>query len=54
MYTKDPNGNLVEFCLTTGSFNDADRERAIAALASDELPFSEPPAKVEFHKPATS
>ena len=54
VYTKDPNGNLVEFCLTTGSFTAADRERAVAALSSDDLPFSEPPAKVEFHKPAAS
>ncbi len=54
VYSKDPNGNLVEFCLTTGSFNEDDRKRAIAALTSDDLPFSEPPAKVEFHKPAAS
>ena len=54
IYTRDPNGNLVEFCLTTGQFTGQDRERALAALASDELPFSEPPGKVEFHRPPTA
>lgn len=50
IYTKDPNDNFVEFCLTTGRFDAADRERALAALTRDDLPFSEPPAKVEMHK----
>ncbi len=50
IYTKDPNGNLVEFCLTTGSFTEADREEALAALESTEPKFSKPPAKVEVHK----
>ena len=31
IYTTDPNGNGVEFCLTTGTFDKADRERALAA-----------------------
>ena len=26
IYTKDPNDNLVEFCVTTGNFDAADRE----------------------------
>lgn len=50
IYTKDPNGNSVEFCVTTGSFTAEDREHALAALASDELPHSKPPAKIDFHK----
>ncbi|MEE4300790.1 MAG: hypothetical protein V2J24_15230, partial [Pseudomonadales bacterium] len=53
VYTKDPNGNMVEFCLTTGSFDAADRERALAALASNELDFSEPPGGMDMH-PATA
>ena len=50
IYTKDPNGNMVEFCLTTGSFDAADRERALAALASDALEFSAPPAAMDVHE----
>ncbi|TVS12469.1 MAG: VOC family protein [Gammaproteobacteria bacterium] len=51
IYTKDPNDNLVEFCLTTGSFTAEDRERALAALDEQKPEFSKPPAKVEIHKP---
>ena len=52
IYTKDPNDNLVEFCLTTGSFTADDRETALKAIESDDLPFSTPPGKIESH-PAT-
>ena len=51
VYTKDPNGNFVEFCLTTGSFNAADREAALAALTAEKPDFSKPPANVQFPKP---
>lgn len=51
IYTKDPNDILVEFCLTTGTFSAADRERALAALTADDLPFSAPPAARDFHSP---
>lgn len=51
VYTKDPNGNFVEFCLTTGSFSAADREAALAALTAEKPDFSKPPANVQFHKP---
>ena len=51
IYTKDPNDNLVEFCVTTGSFTASDRERALAALESDTLEFSSPPASFEVHQP---
>ncbi|MBX3506511.1 MAG: VOC family protein [Parvibaculum sp.] len=51
VYTKDPNGNFVEFCLTTGSFSAADREAALAALTAEKPNFSKPPANVQFHKP---
>ncbi|MEH6583643.1 MAG: VOC family protein [Halioglobus sp.] len=54
IYTKDPNDTLVEFCLTTGSFEQGDRERALAAMDSDELEFSEPPAAIDFHSPGTT
>jgi hypothetical protein len=43
----DPNGNMVEFCATTGSFTQADRERALAALDETEFKPSPPPAKMQ-------
>jgi catechol 2,3-dioxygenase-like lactoylglutathione lyase family enzyme len=52
IYTKDPNDNLVEFCLTTGSFNDADRARAIAALSETAADFTPAPASMKIHAPA--
>ena len=56
IYTKDPNDNLVEFCLTTGSFTIEDREAALAALDEMAPQFSRPPARIETHtagKPET-
>ena len=50
IYTKDPNDNLVEFCLTTGNFTPEDRAFALKALNETELPFSEPPASIEIIK----
>jgi catechol 2,3-dioxygenase-like lactoylglutathione lyase family enzyme len=50
IYTTDPNGNMVEFCLTTGQFTAEDRSRALAALESDTLAFSEPPASIDVHR----
>ena len=50
IYTKDPNDNLVEFCLTTGEFNEADRAFALKQLETTEPEFSKPPGKVEVHK----
>lgn len=52
IYTTDPNGTMVEFCTTTGEFSDADRREALAALERDDMPFSTPPAKIEFHEPS--
>lgn len=49
IYTKDPNDNLVEFCLTTGSFSAEDRDFALAQLKTEEPEFSKPPGKVEMH-----
>jgi catechol 2,3-dioxygenase-like lactoylglutathione lyase family enzyme len=51
IYTKDPNDNLVEFCLTTGSFTDADRERAVAALNETDANYTPPPASFKVHAP---
>lgn len=52
IYTKDPNDNLVEFCLTTAAFTAADRAAAMAALTAREPEFSPPPASIEAHSPA--
>lgn len=50
IYTKDPNDNVVEFCLTTGSFTAEDREAALAALTAEKPAFSKPPAAMQVHK----
>lgn len=52
IYTKDPNDNLVEFCLTTAQLTEGDRKRALQALTSDDINHSEPPESILFHKPA--
>ncbi len=52
IYTRDPNENVVEFCLTTGSFSDRDRTAALAALTSSKAEFSPPPASIKAHKPS--
>ncbi|HSG87693.1 MAG TPA: VOC family protein [Pseudomonadales bacterium] len=54
IYTKDPNGNTVEFCLTTGSFDAADRARALEALTAERMDLSAPPGGMELHKAATA
>lgn len=51
IYTKDPNDNLVEFCLTTGSFTDADRTRAVAALKETKAHYTPGPASMKVHAP---
>ena len=50
IYTKDPNENLVEFCLTTGSFTANDRAAAVAALTATAPEFSKPPPRIEKHR----
>lgn len=52
IYTKDPNDNLVEFCLTTGKFTATDRDFALSQLkpASGPPDFSRPPAKIQTFK----
>ena len=47
IYTRDPNNNMVEFCLTTGSFTDDDRTRALAALDEKTMVPSPPPASMK-------
>lgn len=47
IYTKDPNDNLVEFCLTKGAFTEADRLTALQQLTADEATFSQGSASVQ-------
>ena len=49
VYTRDPNGNMVEFCATTGEFTAADREHALAMLDEAEFKPSPPPALMQPH-----
>jgi len=51
IYTRDPNGILVEFCATTGSFTAEDRQTALNALTDPAPEFSEPPASIDFISP---
>ncbi len=50
VYTKDPNGNTVEFCLTTGTFAAEDRAHALAMMDETEFKPSPPPAKIELYQ----
>lgn len=50
VYATDPNGIMVEFCLTTQAFSAEDRALALAALTSDELADEQPPI-VTMHQP---
>ena len=43
IYTNDPNGIAVEFCTTTTTFTQRDRDEAAALLASDQPPLETPP-----------
>lgn len=47
VYTRDPDGNMVEFCLTTGSFTAEDRETALAMISEREFKASPPPSKFQ-------
>jgi catechol-2,3-dioxygenase len=43
IYVDDPNGIMVEFCVTTKAFDKDDKQRALDALTSDELADEPPP-----------
>ena len=43
IYVDDPNGIMVEFCVTTRAFDEDDKTRALAALTQDELADEPPP-----------
>ena len=50
VYTRDPNGTLVEYCVTTGQFTQADKELALKAVTSNDVPHTSPPKDVKIHK----
>lgn len=54
IYTNDPNNNMVEFCLTTGAFTEADRERALEALNETEFNPSPAPADIKAWPASTA
>lgn len=43
IYTNDPNGIMVEFCVSTQPMTAADAEEALELLGSDQPAFSKPP-----------
>lgn len=49
LYTRDPNGIMVEWCLTTRAFTEADRAEARRRLA-DPAPELEPPAPSRVYR----
>jgi len=52
IYTKDPDGNAVEFCLTSGEFTSEDRSRALAALTETKPSPSTSPSKMKVWRAA--
>ena len=48
IYPSDPDGNAVEFCLTTGAFTADDRRTALETLAATEFEPSKQPAMMKF------
>lgn len=50
VYTRDPNGTLVEYCVTTGVFTDEDRQTALKAVTSNDVARSLPPKSIVMHK----
>lgn len=49
VYATDPNGVMVEFCVTTAAMTDADAEEAEALRVAAEPPL-EPPAQPQFFR----
>ena len=49
IYANDPNGIMVEFCVTTREFDEEDHQRALAALEATSMP-DEPAPVVTNHK----
>jgi len=54
VYATDPNGTMVEFCLTTDSFTEDDRNLALSALTRNDLDASPPPKSITMHEAKAS
>jgi len=52
IYTMDPNGTMVEYCVTTDAFTEEDREIALKAVTSDVIKPSKPPKSMQMFKAA--
>jgi catechol 2,3-dioxygenase-like lactoylglutathione lyase family enzyme len=52
IYADDPNGTLVEFCVTTAAFTAVDHEQAAAAIAAEAPPLEPSPMPQFFRAPA--
>jgi catechol 2,3-dioxygenase-like lactoylglutathione lyase family enzyme len=52
IYTRDPNGTLVEFCTTLRDFDAEDRRRALEALHNPKPPLEAPGPKPKIHEAA--
>jgi catechol 2,3-dioxygenase-like lactoylglutathione lyase family enzyme len=50
IYTRDPNGTLVEFCTTTREFDAEDRRRALEALHAAHPPLEAPGPRPKLHE----
>ena len=50
IYADDPNGILVEFCLTTRPLGASDREEALRLLAAASPPVSKEPPPTRIHR----
>ena len=48
VYTTDPNGTMVEWCVDTRPLDDADRAHAEALLADPSPTLEDPPEPVFF------
>jgi catechol 2,3-dioxygenase-like lactoylglutathione lyase family enzyme len=50
IYTRDPNGTLIEFCVNTREFDDADRREALAALRNPNPELGKTPPAPKVHR----
>ncbi|MGH9307569.1 MAG: VOC family protein [Acidimicrobiales bacterium] len=51
IYATDPDGTMVEFCVTTRDFSAAERAEALGRLISDPVEF-DPEPEITVHKPS--
>jgi catechol 2,3-dioxygenase-like lactoylglutathione lyase family enzyme len=49
IYTRDPNGTLVEFCVNTREFDADDRREALEALRNPKPALGKPPPHPKLH-----